>query len=143
MGHHPIDEIDEEDFTSALQDHGFDLYLNGHAHTLTQYTIDEAGAYVTSGAGAMIATADQDHEHTRAKVEGQDLNTTASQHSYQTVWNQKVAGFTLHTFSDDLSTLTTDFVTYTGDTVHSFTVTKGNGRIKQRGSSEEGEAVVA
>ena len=39
------------------RDHGFDLYLNGHVHTLTQYTLDGKGAYVTSGAGAMVRIA--------------------------------------------------------------------------------------
>ena len=42
-----------------MQNHGFDLYLNGHAHTMSQYTIDGAGAYVTSGAGAMVATSQE------------------------------------------------------------------------------------
>ena len=43
------------------------------------------------------------------------------------MWNEKVAGFTLHTFSDDLSTLTTDFIDYSGEVLHSFTVEKGAG----------------
>jgi hypothetical protein len=40
----------------------------------------------------------------------------------------KVAGYTLHTFSDDLSELTTDYINAnTGEVIHSFTVTKGQG----------------
>jgi hypothetical protein len=152
------------------RDHGFDLYLNGHVHTLTQYTIDNAGAYVTSGAGAMVDTPDQTStERMRAKKRGEDWSGPAhgrgsaagsglkgssggppppppdddhkpsddnggsddggssSSHSYQSVWNEKVAGFTLHTFSDDLSTLTTDFIDYSGEVLHSFTVEKGAG----------------
>lgn len=53
VGHHPIDEVDVKDFTTLLQQRGFSIYLNGHTHTLNQYTIDGAGAYVTTGAGAM------------------------------------------------------------------------------------------
>ncbi len=56
VGHHPIDEVDVVDMTSLIQAHGFAIYLNGHAHALTHYTLDKAGVYVTSGAGK-IATA--------------------------------------------------------------------------------------
>lgn len=155
VGHAPADEIDVEDFTSAMQSRGFDLYLNGHVHTLTQYTLDGKGAYVTSGAGAMIATEDQQDERAQTKLGGGHVHgyTTAagvtSGHTYQSVWNNKVAGFTRHTFSTDYETLRTDYITYQayassarpcapfallnaaphrlwqGDVVHSFTVTKG------------------
>jgi len=53
VGHHPIDEVNVKDFTTLLQQRGFSIYLNGHTHLLNQYTIDGAGAYVTTGAGAM------------------------------------------------------------------------------------------
>lgn len=43
VGHHPLDELDVEDFTSALQDRGFSIYFNGHSHTLSQYTLDKVG----------------------------------------------------------------------------------------------------
>ena len=119
---------------------GFDLYLNGHVHTLSQYTVDKSGAYVTSGAGAMVDTADQSNtQRMRTKKRGGDWQSRAESspqsdeststvgHSYETVWNEKVAGFTLHTFSDDLASLKTDFIDYSGRTVHSFTVNKGAG----------------
>ena len=61
------------------------------------------------------------------KGEGMGIYT-ASSHSYQTVFNQKVAGFTLHTFSTDFSYLVTDFIAYTGEIVHSFNVQK-NGTL--------------
>ncbi len=32
VGHHPADEIDVEDMTTALQQAKIDLYLNGHTH---------------------------------------------------------------------------------------------------------------
>lgn len=123
VGHHPADEIDVEDFTSVFQQHGFDIYLNGHVHTLNQYTVDNKGAYVTSGAGAMVATADQDNDARCVNAEGS--NVTNSGHTYQSVFNQKVAGFTLHTFSADFKELKTEFMSYTGEVVHSFSVKKG------------------
>jgi predicted MPP superfamily phosphohydrolase len=125
VGHHPADEIDVQDFTSAMQARGFDLYLNGHTHTLTQYSVDGKGAFVTSGAGAMIHTQDQHHEVVSLKLAGGNIDNTTSGHSYKTIWNQKVAGFTLHTFSDDYKSLKTEYISYKGETVHHFTVTKG------------------
>ncbi|KAJ8613911.1 hypothetical protein CTAYLR_009575 [Chrysophaeum taylorii] len=125
VGHHPADEIDVADFTTAMQDRGFDLYLNGHTHTLTQYTIDGAGAYVTTGAGSMVDTADQRSPQALAKLEGRTV--IGGDHTYAPVWNQKVAGFTLHTLSDDLMSLTTDYYDYNLNVVHSFTVAKGGG----------------
>lgn len=130
VGHHPVDEIDVEDFTTLIQNRGFSIYLNGHAHTLTQYTIDKKGAYVTSGAGSLVNTVDQSHPITAKKVNGSNIeesdriSKSSTSHTYQTIYNNKVAGFTLHTFSADFSTLTTQFVTYTGSVVHSFTVNK-------------------
>ena len=59
VGHHPLDEFDVEDFVSAAEARGFDLYLNGHAHTLTHYMVDGSAKYVTSGAGALVMTYDQ------------------------------------------------------------------------------------
>ena len=82
VGHNPADEIDVYDFTSAMQDHGFDLYLNGHVHTLTQYTIDGGGSYVTSGAGAMVATPDQHKGTIPLRLNGGSV-TSAGNHTYQ------------------------------------------------------------
>jgi hypothetical protein len=45
-------------------------------------------------------------------------------HTYETVWNSKTAGFTRHQFNEDASTLTTEFVSYEGNVIHSFTVKK-------------------
>ena len=128
-GHHPIDEINVADFTSALQSHGFSIYFNGHSHTLAQYKIDGSGAYVTSGAGSLVNTVDQTHELTAKKVRGEDILASAApgigqNHSYTTVFNKMVAGFTRSTFDADFATLTTDYVSYTGAVVHSFTVNK-------------------
>ena len=59
----------------VLKAHGFDLYLNGHTHCLTQYTVDGSGAYVTSGAGALVLSYDQERgtvakNRTHDKVSG-------------------------------------------------------------------------
>lgn len=137
VGHHAADEMDVEDFVTPMQSRHVDLYLNGHAHTLSQYTIDGSGAYVTTGAGAMVGTyglaaATPPHneggspakDRTAARAEGLDTGSSFS-HSYHTVWNQKVAGFTTHTFSGDYSQLTTSYVTASGTTPNSFTVSKG------------------
>ena len=80
VGHHPIDELDVADFTTVLQKHGFDLYVNGHAHSLTQYTIDKAGAYVTSGAGSLAATSAASRQVTFEKTLGL-THTGAHAHS--------------------------------------------------------------
>ena len=136
VGHHPADELDVEDFTTAMQQHGFDLYLNGHVHTLTQYQLDGGGAYVTSGAGALVMSHDQlggtpakDRTYRKANsVELEllaDASAAPSGHSYKQVFNAKVSGFTLHTFSDDYTQLSTVFLDTHGKTLHSFTVNKG------------------
>jgi len=132
MGHHPIDEVDVLDMTSLIQRHGFSLYINGHSHTLAQYTIDKTGAYITTGAGSLVNTVDQEQEVTQAKVLGKDIspritgtgNNLTATHSYQTIFNQRIAGFTQHAFSEDFSTLTTNFIAYTGSIIHSFSVNK-------------------
>ena len=162
VGHHPADEIDVEDFASLLQDRGFDLYLNGHAHTLTQYSIDGNPAYVTSGAGSMIKTYDQEAHVTAVKVQGGNYTTASrdsarmeeaapgvgqptavGRHSYDTVWNRKIAGFTLHTFSDDYSSLETKYVDYLGTEVHSFTVKKKDRRVGRGKRQQEPAAAAA
>ncbi len=79
--------------------------------------------------GALVNTYDQTLPTTALKVNGGHIpaattTTTTTSHSYQTIYSQKVAGFTLHTFSADFSTLRTDFVTYNGSVVYSFTVDK-------------------
>mmetsp|Transcript_8470 Transcript_8470/g.12634 ORF Transcript_8470/g.12634 Transcript_8470/m.12634 type:complete len:352 (-) Transcript_8470:206-1261(-) len=131
VGHHPADEIDVQDFTSLIQAHGFDLYLNGHAHTLTHYTVDNSGAYVTSGAGALVSTSDQVRDRMARKVAGDKEIlghiSPASSHSYQTLWNSKTAGFTLHTFDESFENLVTDFISYDGTIIHSFTVSHSSG----------------
>ena len=73
----------------------------------------------------MIDTQDQHTDVARAKLAGHFNSSDAGASTVSTVWNQKVAGFTLHTFSEDYTSLTTEYVSYQGVTVHSFTVAKG------------------
>mmetsp|Transcript_60892 Transcript_60892/g.181433 ORF Transcript_60892/g.181433 Transcript_60892/m.181433 type:complete len:412 (+) Transcript_60892:91-1326(+) len=121
MGHHPADEMDVEDFLSVMQAHGFDLYLNGHVHVLEQYSVDGNQAFVTSGAGGMVHTADQDNDP-RCQA---GFNGTGLGRGTESVFRQKTAGFTAHTFSEDFTTLKTDYISTNGEVLHSFTVTKG------------------
>eukprot|EP00408_Alexandrium_pacificum_P060640 CAMPEP_0171172786 /NCGR_PEP_ID=MMETSP0790-20130122/9894_1 /TAXON_ID=2925 /ORGANISM="Alexandrium catenella, Strain OF101" /LENGTH=450 /DNA_ID=CAMNT_0011637645 /DNA_START=88 /DNA_END=1438 /DNA_ORIENTATION=+ len=123
VGHHPADEIDVRDFLSVVQGHGFDLYLNGHVHDLEHYAIDGNGAYVTSGAGGMVHTEDQDNDP-RCKV-GDAGFLGAFERRSEMIFKETTAGFTLHTFSEDFATLRTDFYSYTGEVLHNFTISKG------------------
>lgn len=138
VGHHPAEEIDVEDFTTTMQAHGFDLFLNGHTHCLTHYTIDGTGNYVTSGAGSLVVSRDQlggspAKDRTYNKVHNlnaemlANASLSSSHHSYRSVFHKRVSGFTLHTFSDDYTTLTTDFLDTDGNVMHSFTATRGKG----------------
>lgn len=128
VGHHPIDEANVEDFTSALENHGFSIYFNGHVHALQQYTLDYKGAYVTTGAGSLVNTIDQTHPLTVKKLNGEDIDavgdttTTTGSHSYQTIFNSKTAGFNLNTFSSDFSSLQVQYISYTGQVIHTFNV---------------------
>lgn len=128
VGHHPIDEADVEDFTTALQKRGFGIYFNGHVHALQQYTLDYKGAYVTTGAGSLVNTVDQTHPTTVAKLNGEDINnlgaTASADHSYQTIFSSKTAGFNLNTFSADFSSLQVQYISYTGQVIHTFNVYK-------------------
>ncbi len=133
VAHHPLDELNVRDFVSPLQARGFHLYLNGHVHTLNQYSLDGGrggGIYVTSGAGAMLQTHDQESDAAAAKAAGRSFSSVpppgvdGTRHEYETVWNQPVAGFTLHEFSDDYQSITTEFVSYQGETLRTVIVRK-------------------
>lgn len=140
------------DFTSFLQTRGFHLYLNGHVHALNQYTLDGQGLYITSGAGAMLKTKDQESEAVLAKAAGlsftslsphtplapaagrlpgsssvpasEAVEPATHHHTYETVWHKKVAGFTTHQFSPDYRTLTNQFVTFEGEVIRTVDVHK-------------------
>jgi len=134
VGHHPAQEMNVEDLTSAMQERGFDLYLNGHVHTLSQYTVDGKGAYVTSGAGSLVMSRDQfpgspAQCRTYNMSIGSDVGPVENGHQHASVFTERTSGFTLHTFSSDFSSLTTDFIDVGGEKLHSFTVKKGQGPV--------------
>eukprot|EP00419_Tripos_fusus_P005720 CAMPEP_0172675278 /NCGR_PEP_ID=MMETSP1074-20121228/13179_1 /TAXON_ID=2916 /ORGANISM="Ceratium fusus, Strain PA161109" /LENGTH=404 /DNA_ID=CAMNT_0013492731 /DNA_START=43 /DNA_END=1257 /DNA_ORIENTATION=+ len=122
VGHHPADEINVQDFVSVIEHHGFDLYLNGHVHDLEQYSMNGNSAFVTSGAGGMVHTQDQSNDQ---RCVGTGFGAAFGKSSTM-VWKEKKAGFTLHTFNEDFTTLKTEYISSTGDVIHSFTVKKGS-----------------
>lgn len=130
VAHHVANEIDAEDLIGELINAKMDLYLNGHAHTLTYYQLNGAGHYVTTGAGCMVKIAESEEE------EEQRLKPVLKSNSYTVnqVWNQKIAGFTTHQFSDDLKSLTTTFVDYNGNNLYDFTIQKGGSAPSGSGS---------
>ena len=68
----------------------------------------------------------------RKSVSSTETDTaTYVDHSYKTLWNQAVAGFTLHTFNSDFTELTTDYMTNTGEVVNTFVVNKAGTIISQ------------
>jgi hypothetical protein len=86
----------------------------------------------------MVNTTDQHHKITKAKLEGKDINTGSDNlpgenlgeriYSYKNVWNERVAGFTLHTFNTAFTELTTQYISFTGEVLHSIVSTK-DGKI--------------
>eukprot|EP01063_Lacrimia_lanifica_P008897 TRINITY_DN15969_c0_g1_i1.p2 TRINITY_DN15969_c0_g1~~TRINITY_DN15969_c0_g1_i1.p2 ORF type:complete len:325 (+),score=132.50 TRINITY_DN15969_c0_g1_i1:63-1037(+) len=119
MGHHPIFEIDVEDFAAPILKRKVDLYLNGHSHYFAQYEMDGAGVFVTTGAGSMVDVATTDDHDAFLKTAA-----AYKHHAHSETFYKKVAGFTMHTFNEDLTELTTDYVDYNGKTVHSVTAKK-------------------
>ncbi|KAJ9468492.1 Purple acid phosphatase 17 [Diplonema papillatum] len=115
VGHHPAHEIDVADFVGAIEQHGFDLYINGHTHELNSYTVDNAGTYITSGAGCMVAIPNKTHELT---------SPITANHSHEYTWYSTTAGYTSHTWNDALTEVTTRYLAYNGTTIREFTTKK-------------------
>jgi len=130
MGHHPIEQVDVEDFLTPLQDANIDLYLCGHEHLLRQYTLNDGPThYVVSGAGCMIHLDSIDKAAQRtAQVAARHKRLTEMRSGLSVepdkVWEGSYAGFTIHTFSDDLQTLTTTFYDNNVKHLHDFNTTK-------------------
>lgn len=117
-GHHMADEITVADFVTPMEKAGVHLYLNGHVHTLAHYSVNGRSSYVTTGAGSMVNTVDQEQH---------DIFEKSGGAKHEEIWSKKVAGFTLHAFSADLSQLTTTFIDSQGNSLNSFTVTRSPG----------------
>jgi tartrate-resistant acid phosphatase type 5 len=117
MTHAPAMDIDNVDFVPLIQQAGFHLYINGHVHLLSHYTIDNIGTYVTTGAGCMVRIP--------GELERPSSCTNYNkQHTCQIVFEKAVAGFTTHNFNSDYTQLTTNFYSYDGKLLHSTTVNK-------------------
>lgn len=133
VSHAPFDELDVEDLTAVLQAAKFDVYLNGHVHNLALYSLDtDGGTYIQSGAGCMVEIKSDleklklnpqvrdKHAEYRAQAELSGVG-----HSYHSVWENKIAGFTTHTFNSNYSTLTSTFVDNNGNKIYTVVTTKG------------------
>lgn len=114
VGHHPAKEINVEDLIAPLLKANMKVYFNGHTHELAHYNVDNRmdSDFITTGAGCMVHTHDQ------------DMCSAEPSHSEQTVYRGKVSGFTVHTFSSDFTSLSTDFVGTDGKSVHKFVTSK-------------------
>lgn len=136
VGHHEADKIDVVDFTGLFLERKIHLYLNGHTHALKHYHIDGNSNidWVTSGAGCMVHTYDQEMSTTS---DGHFLKPESkpSKHKADEAFNARKSGFTTHTFSNDFSTLTTNIVDASGSTIHSF-VTAKNSEAKNEAEIE-------
>lgn len=123
IGHHESDAVNVADFTGLFLDRKINLYLNGHTHALKHYQIDgdKSIDWVTSGAGCMVHTHDQDQ--LKEQCQGVDCKVEGT-HKVDELFYKAVSGFTVHTFAEDFSTLTTKILDDTGATIHSFVTTK-------------------
>lgn len=119
VGHHEADQIDVEDFTAEMLSSKMRLYLNGHTHALKHYHIDSRTDidWFTTGAGCMVHTKDQD-TCTSA------LCGVQTKHTAKEIYYGRLNGFTVHTFSDDFSSLTTNAFDVNGKVVHTFVTAK-------------------
>jgi len=100
-----------------MQEHDVDLYLNGHTHALVQYDVDGKGAYVTSGAGALVLTGsevdlgrDSSDLISTSLAANKTIPANIDGHTYSSLFYSATSGFTLHTFNQNFTQLTTEFV---------------------------------
>jgi hypothetical protein len=145
MVHAPAGSVDNEDFTTLLQQAGFQLYINGHVHVLTHYTMDNAGTYVTTGAGCMVRVPSGDLktdvlDPVKAGWTPTSCTTANKDHTCQVVFEQQIAGYTSHSFSADFQTLSTYFYDYEGNLLHTAVTPKhgNNPPSPPSGSSSSG-----
>ncbi|ATZ81088.1 protein phosphatase [Bodo saltans virus] len=117
MTHAPALDINNYDYVPLIRKTGFHMYINGHVHLLAHYTIDNAGVYISSGAGCMVEIP---YEH-------QYMNSCSNynkNHTCQIVFQKTVAGFTVHEFNTDYTILYTYFYSYDGKLLHTVTINK-------------------
>eukprot|EP00331_Platyophrya_macrostoma_P031292 CAMPEP_0176444976 /NCGR_PEP_ID=MMETSP0127-20121128/23403_1 /TAXON_ID=938130 /ORGANISM="Platyophrya macrostoma, Strain WH" /LENGTH=453 /DNA_ID=CAMNT_0017830627 /DNA_START=95 /DNA_END=1456 /DNA_ORIENTATION=+ len=159
MVHAPAGDINVVDLITPLQNTGFDLYINGHVHLLTHYTMDNAGTYITTGAGCMVrvpgttsassgSTSSTDGVTSKKLAEVPPLKWSPSScpssstngHSCQVVFEKVIAGYTTHKFNDDFTQLSTYFYDYDGNLLHTAVTTKGGSPTPSGGSSSSSGA---
>eukprot|EP00929_Paragymnodinium_shiwhaense_P036041 TRINITY_DN19366_c0_g1_i1.p1 TRINITY_DN19366_c0_g1~~TRINITY_DN19366_c0_g1_i1.p1 ORF type:complete len:354 (+),score=101.33 TRINITY_DN19366_c0_g1_i1:67-1128(+) len=135
VGHHEADQINVEDMTGLLQKRGINMYFNGHTHALKHYQLDGDTNidWVTSGAGCMVHSHDQDVEVGAAEKKDHDVKE---------VWYKAISGFTAHTFSEDFSTLSTQILDTDGNVLHSFKTYKKGGKQTTAVADEKTSVVV-
>lgn len=123
VGHHAVYEVTEFDLTGMLQGYPVSMYINGHDHQLVEYKLDGKGTYITTGAGSLAPQpARAAKAGMEAEVEEEDEThrpAADSSHTLSTVWSQTVAGYSTHTFSSELKSLTTKFYNSNGEMIHS------------------------
>jgi hypothetical protein len=116
VGHHPIHEADVHDFKGLLESSVMSVYLTGHRHKLQAYTYDghPHQTHILSGAGCMVGATGSDEE--------------AKPIFKSTIYsfNETVAGFTCHSFVDDLLGMKTDFIDVNGKVLYSITTENKN-----------------
>ena len=111
VGHHPASEINTCDFQSLLSQKKVNLYINGHVHSLQQYSIDDQEKYITTGAASMVISKTSliNHDILRSK-------------NVKMLFNKMDTGYTSHTISGN--TLTNNFWNSDGNLIHSFQINK-------------------
>jgi len=111
VGHHPASEINTCDFQSLLSNKKVNLYINGHVHSLQQYSVDSQEKYVTTGAASMVLP---------KSIHVKYSNSTSK--NVKMLFNKMDTGYTTHTISGN--TLTTNFWSIHGNLIHSFEINK-------------------
>jgi hypothetical protein len=133
LTHAPAAELNVQDLLAPLQKHGFHLFINGHVHLMAHYTMDNRGAYVTSGAACYIqvpnVTSIKSPPHDEHILGPEAPSPTTwwdsscpkretSGHTCQIVYEEIIAGYTMHTFSPDFTVLYTSIYNYAGELLH-------------------------
>jgi tartrate-resistant acid phosphatase type 5 len=111
IGHHPASEINTCNFQSLLSLKKVNLYINGHVHSMQQYSIDNQNKYVTTGAASMVIP--------RTSVNNHNIITSSN---VKMLFNKIDTGYTTHSIINN--TLTTYFWDIKGNIIHSFQVDK-------------------
>lgn len=118
VGHHKANEIDVENFQELLSDDRVHLYINGHAHNLEHYSIDNNPKYITTGAGGMVIW------HILHNDADADADANRTGEKFHSMWLKVITGFTSHTFMDDNSKVVTEFWDTNQNVIYNMTVSR-------------------